>query len=156
MTKPLTKSQLSSLGLGAGKPFYTVDLPYLWGRFACGNCVIFGSGLVHLQDWRELAKVDVTRGEAAELLKGLERRIHGFHPILRNVGITHRWGGPILIADKWQPIFMNHPENDDVIVLGAYSGHGVALSVYLGRWAAEAMLGKRPLPEWNVAGTAAD
>jgi glycine/D-amino acid oxidase-like deaminating enzyme len=156
MTKPLTKTQLQSLGLRAGKPFYTVDLPYLWGRLARGNCIIFGSGLVHLQDWRELMKIDVKAGEAAELLKGLERRIHGFHPVLRKVSLTHRWGGPILIADKWQPVFMKHPKNQDAIVLGAYSGHGVALSVYLGRWAAEAMLGKRELPEWNVAETAAN
>jgi glycine/D-amino acid oxidase-like deaminating enzyme len=156
MTGPLTKTQLKAIGLGAGKPFYTVDLPYLWGRLARGNRVIFGSGLVHLQDWRELMNIDVKKGEAAELLKGLESRIHGFHPVLGKVSLTHRWGGPILIADKWQPVFMRHPENQDAIVLGAYSGHGVALSVYLGRWAAEAMLGKRDLPEWSIAKTAAN
>lgn len=155
MTKPLTKSQLKALGLTAGKPFYTVDLPYLWGRLARGNCVIFGSGLVHLNDWRELRQIDVRKGAAAELLKDLERRVRGLHPALKNVPFSHRWGGPILIADKWRPVFMKHPENDDATVLGAYSGHGVALSIYLGRWAAEAMLGKRELPEWNVAETAA-
>ena len=156
MTEPLTKAQLKSLGLAAGKPFYTVDLPYLWGRLAQRHRVIFGSGLVHLQNWRELSKINVKAGEAAALLKALERRVHAFHPVLRRIGITHRWGGPILIADKWRPVFMKHPENDDAIVLGAYSGHGVALSVYLGRWAAEAMLGKRALPEWNTAETAAN
>jgi glycine/D-amino acid oxidase-like deaminating enzyme len=62
--------------------------------------------------------------------------------------LSHRWGGPILIADKWQPVFRRHAEYRDVIVLGAYSGHGVALSVYLGAWAAEAMLGKKDLPQW--------
>jgi glycine/D-amino acid oxidase-like deaminating enzyme len=155
MTKPLTKPQLKALGLSAGKPFYTVDLPYLWGRLAHGNCVIFGSGLVHLNDWRELRQVDVSKGEAAELLKGLDRRVRALHPGLKRVRVSHRWGGPILVADKWRPVFMKHPENQDAIVLGAYSGHGVALSVYLGRWAAEAMLGKRELPEWNVAETAA-
>jgi len=35
-------------------------------------------------------------------------------------------------------------------VLGAYSGHGVALSVYLGAWAAEALLGRRDLPAWSA------
>jgi len=29
-TEPLSSGQISSLGLSAGKPFYTVDLPYLW------------------------------------------------------------------------------------------------------------------------------
>jgi len=36
-------------------------------------------------------------------------------------------------------------------VLGGYSGHGVAQSVYLGRWAAEVLSGKRSLPDWKVA-----
>ena len=156
MTEALKPSQIQALGLSAGKPFYTVDLPYLWGRLAFADRVIFGSGLVHLRDWRELMEIDVEKGETAELMKSLERRVCRLHPALRDVKITHRWGGPILIADKWQPVFMRHPENKDAIVLGAYSGHGVALSVYLGCWAAEAMLGRRQLPEWNIAEHAAD
>jgi glycine/D-amino acid oxidase-like deaminating enzyme len=36
-------------------------------------------------------------------------------------------------------------------VLGAYSGHGVAQSVYLGRWAAEVLCGRKSLPDWNLA-----
>ncbi len=62
---------------------------------------------------------------------------------------------PILIADKWEPVFRRHTHLRDVIVLGAYSGHGVALSVYLGAWAAEAMLGKRNLPQWEENANAA-
>jgi glycine/D-amino acid oxidase-like deaminating enzyme len=149
-TGPLSREQISSLGLSSGKPFYTVDLPYLWGRMLHDDRVIFGSGLVHLDDWRELLTLDVAEGQAAELLANLEERVRKLHPSLRNVRISHRWGGPILIADKWQPVFRRHAEHRDVIVLGAYSGHGVAQSVYLGAWAAEAMLGRRELPDWNL------
>jgi glycine/D-amino acid oxidase-like deaminating enzyme len=148
-TEPLSPDQLSSLGLDQGQPFYTVDLPYLWGRVFHRNRVIFGSGLVHLDDWRELLTLDVTEGQAAELLADLERRVHNLHPALRVARLSHRWGGPILIADKWQPVFRRHAQHRDVIALGAYSGHGVALSVYLGAWAAEAMLGKKELPDWD-------
>lgn len=149
-TEPLSPEQMSSLGLAQGKPFYTVDLPYLWGRVFDENCVVFGSGLVHLEDWRELLTLNVAEGQAAELLADLEKRVRDLHPALRSVRLSHRWGGPILIADKWQPVFARHPENWNVIVLGAYSGHGVAQSVYLGAWAAEAMLGRRELPDWNT------
>jgi glycine/D-amino acid oxidase-like deaminating enzyme len=155
-TEPLRDEQLSSLGLAAGKPFYTIDLPYLWGRVFDGNRVIFGSGLVHLEDWRELLTLNVTEGQAAELLADLEKRVHGLHPTLGGVRLNHRWGGPILIADKWEPVFRRHAHLRDVIVLGAYSGHGVALSVYLGAWAAEAMLGKKDLPQWEENANAAD
>jgi glycine/D-amino acid oxidase-like deaminating enzyme len=149
-TEPLTAAQLEAVGLASGRPFYTIDFPYLWGRLLPTKGVIFGSGLVHLSDWRELSNQDISVGQAAELIARLERRVHGLHPALANVQFTHRWGGPILIAEEWQPIFMQHPQSSRAIVLGAYSGHGVALSVYLGRWAAETMLGRRDLPRWDT------
>jgi glycine/D-amino acid oxidase-like deaminating enzyme len=155
-TEPLSQDHIRSLGLASGKPFYTVDLPYLWGRLVFGNRVIFGSGLVHLDDWRELLTLDVATGQAAELMTHLENRVHNLHPVLRDVRLSHRWGGPILIADKWRPVFTHHAANRNVIVLGAYSGHGVALSVYLGAWAAQSMLGKRELPQWNAEAAPAD
>jgi glycine/D-amino acid oxidase-like deaminating enzyme len=155
-TEPLSPEQLSSLGLAQRKPFYTVDLPYLWGRVFHENRVIFGCGLVHVEDWRELLTLNVTEGRAAELLADLEQRVHDLHPGLRSVRLSHRWGGPILIGENWVPVFRRHADHGNVIVLGAYSGHGVALSVYLGAWAAEAMLGKRDLPLWEGEADAAD
>jgi glycine/D-amino acid oxidase-like deaminating enzyme len=148
-TSPVAPGELQSLGLAPGKPFYTTDLPYLWGRLWEGNRIIFGCGLVHVKDWRELLTLDVRTGEAARLLQNLEVRVRAFHPALEKIEITHKWGGPILIVEGWQPVFAHHPESDHVIVLGAYSGHGVMLSTYLGAWAADAMSGRREIPEWN-------
>jgi glycine/D-amino acid oxidase-like deaminating enzyme len=147
-TGPLSDAVLEALGLSSGKPFYTNDLPYLWGRLLHRDRIIFGSGLVHVHDWRDLRTLDIGSGEAAKLMANLERRVHTLHPALCDVQITHRWGGPILIGEGWRPVFAAHPQSPHVTVLGAYSGHGVALSVYLGAWAAEAMLGRRALPAW--------
>lgn len=148
-TEPLTEKHLDELGLASRKPFYTTDLPYLWGRPLEDNRLIFGSGLVHLEDWRELLTLDIGTGKPAELLRQLELRIRGFHPALGGVRYTNRWGGPILFAEAWKPVFLHHPLSSQVVVLGAYSGHGVAQSVYLGSWAAEVLLDKRDLPSWN-------
>jgi glycine/D-amino acid oxidase-like deaminating enzyme len=148
-TEPLTDLQLEALGLASRKPFYTVDLPYLWGRMLDENRIIFGSGLVHVNDWRELMAVDVAKGEAAKLLANLKGRVRSLHPTLKDVKFGHQWGGPILIAGEWRPVFRHHPLDQRGIVLGAYSGHGVALSVYLGTWAAEAIIKKRTLPAWS-------
>jgi glycine/D-amino acid oxidase-like deaminating enzyme len=90
-----------------------------------------------------------TTGNARNLFESIERRIHNLHPELREIEITHRWGGPILFRENWHPVFMPHPESKNAIVLGAYAGHGVALSVYLGAWAAETLLGRRKLPSWG-------
>ena len=151
-TEPLRGTQIEQLGLASGKPFYTIDFPYLWGRKLRNDGFVFGAGLVHLQNWRELQDVDVSKGEAGNLIARLENRVRALHPALRNVQFTHRWGGPILIGDDWRPIFTRHPESPRSIVLGAFSGHGVAQSVYLGCWAAEALCGRRELPQWDSSG----
>ena len=147
-TEALTDAQLKEVGLSTRKPFYTVDMPYLWGRPLHGNQVIFGSGLVHLEHWSELFNLNISSGEAAGLMRLLEARVHLLHPALENVQFTNRWGGPILIADEMTPVFKHHLKSKNIIALGGYSGHGVALSVYLGRWAADVLVGKRTLPSW--------
>ena len=148
-TAPSTDAQLNELGLSTHKPFYTVDMPYLWGRSLHRNQLIFGSGLVHLEHWSELFNLDISSGEVAGLMRLLESRVHCLHPVLENIQFTNRWGGPILIADEMTPVFKHHLKSKNIIVLGGYSGHGVALSVYLGRWAGDVLAGKRNLPSWN-------
>jgi len=149
-TAPLAETDFKALGLGERRPFYTVDLPYLWGRFLPNGAIVFGSGLVHLNDWRELNSLDVSKGQAALLMERLIARIRALHPVLRRVRIMHHWGGPMLVAREWRPVFSRHPGLPDAIVLGAYAGHGVALSSYLGCWAAEALLDRRDLPKWGT------
>jgi gamma-glutamylputrescine oxidase len=167
-TAPLTKKLITSLGMDSGRPFYSVDFPYLWGRMLKNRGMIFGSGLVpafgkFLREdaaraksaeavtklWGGLERFDVRHGEPAARLRSLEKRVRLLHPAMKNVRITHRWGGPILTTKDFMPTFRAHPENKNVVVLGGFSGHGVALSVYLGRWAAEHFLGKRRLPRWH-------
>lgn len=146
-TAELGASVLEKIGLGERKPFYTVDLPYLWGRLL-GDAVIFGSGLVFPGNWQALHSIDIARGEAATLFRQLESRVRNLHPALHDVAFTHHWGGPIAITSQWKPVFERHPDCPDAIVLGGFSGHGVAQSVYLGAWAAEVLAGKRDLPSW--------
>jgi gamma-glutamylputrescine oxidase len=148
MTEPLADATLAQVGLSERKPFYTVDLPYLWGRLL-GNAVIFGCGLIFFDDWRGLHTLNVQQDEVPDLFARLEERIRRFHPALREVQFTHRWGGPICLADGWKPVFECHPACPNAIVLGGYSGHGVAQSVFLGAWAAEALVGRRDLPNWR-------
>jgi glycine/D-amino acid oxidase-like deaminating enzyme len=148
-TEPLKRSQLKALGLASRKPFYTVDFPYLWGRLTQNNSVIFGAGLVTSKNWRGLHHLNVHEGQPADRLRWLEDRVHNLHPTLKNVHITHRWAGPILFTQKMRPIFRHHPKSRNTIILAGFNGHGVALSVYLGKWAAQSLLNKRALPNWS-------
>ncbi len=164
-TAPLSAAQLKALGLSSRRPFYTVDLPYLWGRLLESNGVIFGAGLVPpyvgapsrfpfdsssiKNRAHDLRRYDVRKGEAAARLRWLEDRVHHLHRALASVRITHHWGGPIVFTENMLPIFRRHPRSKQVMLLAGYNGHGVALSVYLGKWAAEALLARRPLPLWH-------
>jgi glycine/D-amino acid oxidase-like deaminating enzyme len=158
-TAPLTKKQIAVIGMSSRRPFYTLDLPYLWGRMVKNRGMIFGSGLVPAFDeslpkhnakklWSGLEQATIRRGESFERLKTLEHRVRTLHPALQNVRITHRWAGPILLTDKFVPFFRAHPKNKKIILIGGYSGHGVALSVHLGQWAAQSLCSNRKLPNW--------
>lgn len=149
-TGPMKDADLEAVGLLPGKPFYTIDLPYLWGRIFQDNRVIFGSGLVHVKDWRELDALDVRSGEPAHLLASLESRVRRLHPALGGVEITHRWAGPILFPNDGCLFFHTHPLNANAVVLAGYTGQGVTLSVHLGRWAAEVLLDLKRMPAWNA------
>ncbi|MGC2420422.1 MAG: FAD-binding oxidoreductase [Candidatus Acidiferrales bacterium] len=150
MTASLGEEQLEAAGLSHGKPFYTVDFPYLWGRVRRDNSIVWGAGLVTEPASGDLRDVDIGSEEPARMFASLEKRVRGLHPALANAQFTHQWGGPILFREDWQPVFDWHPEQRNGIVLGAYAGHGVALSVYLGTWAAEIFLGRRDLPTWGA------
>jgi glycine/D-amino acid oxidase-like deaminating enzyme len=148
-TAPMQPKQIEAIGLAARKPFYTVDFPYLWGRLCPDNSIVWGAGLVDAPESGDLEEVDVGSGHAARMFAAFEKRIHGLHPALADARFTHRWGGPIAFRKDFRPVFSRHPRSRNAIVLGVFAGHGVALSSYLGAWAAEAMLGRRNLPGWG-------
>lgn len=149
-TEPLSAEQWKGLGLSSHKPFYTVDFPYLWGRPLWTGGYVFGCGLVGVENWREFDVLDIRQWQSAELFSRLETRVRGLHSSMKDIQFEHRWGGPILIANEWRPIFERHPRTANAVVLGAFSGHGVAQSVYFGSWAAEVLCGRRSLPNWNA------
>lgn len=155
LTPPVTEKTLAAIGLGERKPFYTVDFPYLWGRVRRDRSIIWGAGLVAAPGSRDLESLDIRTQEPQQAFATLENRVRHLHPALEHARFTHAWGGPILFRENWTPVFAHHPESRNAVVLGAYAGHGVALSVYLGTWAAEALLGKRDLPGWGAIHRAA-
>lgn len=154
LTESITAEQLAAIGLSERKPFYTVDMPYLWGRVREDNSIVWGAGLVQSPDEHNLDGVNISAAEPSKMFDTLERRVRGLNPALASIRFTQRWGGPILFRDSWVPIFDWHPRSakgsGSAIVLGAYAGHGVALSSYLGAWAAEALVARRDLPLWGM------
>jgi len=147
-TEPLSELKLTALGLRERHPFYTADMPYLWGRLLADGRLVIGSALVFPDDG-DVRRVSVGHPDAKVAFTRLETRLRGLHPALEGIGVSARWGGPVAFRRALAPIFAWHPDLPGVLVTGAYAGHGVALSVCLGTRAAEAIESGRALPDWG-------
>lgn len=71
----------------------------------------------------------------------IRRQIVELYPALRDVEITHGWGGYVGITVPRKPFVREVMPN--VISAGGYSGHGVMLSNFFGKLYAETVAGNR-------------
>lgn len=147
-TAALAPDALRKIGLDE-RPFYTVDLPYLWGRAHPRGGLVLGAGLV-FPAGRDVTRVGLRDPEAAAALERLEARVRSFHPVLSRIAIERRWGGPIAFRSDRAPVLGRHPSCAQVIVTGAFAGHGVALAVHVGKLVADALTNGSPLPPWGA------
>ncbi len=146
-TEQLKNSVIEEIGLGDGIPFYTADLPYLWGRTMRDGRVIFGAGLLFAAP-NELEQIGIDNEEFANIISALHDRIRRLHPSLSKVGFSASWAGPIAFTEGAVPVIGSLPGCPRVLVAGAYAGHGVALSVRAGELLANAIVVGEPLPAW--------
>jgi glycine/D-amino acid oxidase-like deaminating enzyme len=145
-TEPLADAIYDTIGWATHTPFYTLDLPYLWGRVTADGCMVIGGGTTGR------GNIDNARADAPDavrLFESLQRRIRGLHPALCSVRITHRWMGPLCAASDNKPIITHIDEDRRVLVATGYRGHGVALSVRVGKLLAEVLAGHGTLPAWS-------
>jgi gamma-glutamylputrescine oxidase len=71
----------------------------------------------------------------------IRRQISEVYPALKDVEITHGWGGFVGITVPRRPFVREVMPN--VIATGGYSGHGVMLSNFMGKLYAETVAGNR-------------
>jgi glycine/D-amino acid oxidase-like deaminating enzyme len=147
-TGPLSPDALEAVGLGRGLPFYTVDLPYLWGRVLPDRRIIFGGGLA-FDPGDDVSRIDLGSTEVVSSLAKLEGRVRRFHSALSEVPIPTQWGGPVAFRPSRRPLLYRLPTAPRVIVTGSYAGHGVALAVRVGDLLAESLVEDRDLPAWG-------
>ena len=79
--------------------------------------------------------------EPAGVKNAIRRQIADLYPALKDVEITHAWGGYVGITMPRKPYVREVMPN--VISAGGFSGHGVILSNFTGRLYAESIAGNR-------------
>jgi gamma-glutamylputrescine oxidase len=146
-TDPIGEPALAELGLGEAMPFYTTDLPYLWGRTTADERLVLGAGLVHGAD---VSRVALHGADGEATLARLEERVVRLHPILARTRIVARWGGPIAFTPQRTPVLSRQPGASGIIVYAGCAGHGIALGVRVGQLVTEAIVDGVPLPSWGA------
>jgi glycine/D-amino acid oxidase-like deaminating enzyme len=132
-TEPLPDDRFSAIGWNDRQPFYTNDLPLLWGRVLDEGRLLAGRELLSLDELqgRDLgAAIDDAGRKVAARLRGL-------HPALADVGLRRVWAGPIGRDASAIPGIHQTSELPHVWWAGGYAGHGLAQAFRLGRLAAK-------------------
>jgi glycine/D-amino acid oxidase-like deaminating enzyme len=135
-TTPPSDAQLDRAGLRDRQPFYTNELPLLWGRLLPGGGLLVGRELIRGTDHDA---VSLDRAMLAASLR-LMARVRGLHPAFVDLEIARVWSGPIARDDRGIPAIHADPEIDGVIWAGGYGGHGLAPAFRLGAMAARALI----------------
>lgn len=148
-TTPLEPAAIAVLGLADGLPFYTLDLPYLWGRTLRDGRLVLGAGLVTAGNG-PVTDIALDGAAGADMLARLATRAAGFHPALAGVAVRERWGGPIAFPPGRTPVLSALPDAPHVLVSGGCSGHGIALGVRVGQLVTDAIADGTPLPAWGA------
>ncbi|MGE3305191.1 MAG: NAD(P)/FAD-dependent oxidoreductase [Rhizobiaceae bacterium] len=76
-----------------------------------------------------------------DIPEAIRRQITEVYPALKDVKLTHGWGGYVGITVPRKPFVREVMPN--VISAGGYSGHGVMLSNFMGKLYAETVTGNR-------------
>ncbi|MEL6436596.1 MAG: FAD-binding oxidoreductase [Pseudomonadota bacterium] len=79
--------------------------------------------------------------EPGKFVDGIRRQMTEVYPQLKDIEITHAWGGNVGITLPREP-FVREVE-PGITAIGGYSGHGVMLANFTGKMWAEAVCGNR-------------
>jgi glycine/D-amino acid oxidase-like deaminating enzyme len=155
-TEPIPQATWEEIGLSRRETFSDYRHLFVYGqRTKDGRLAFGGRGAPYHYGSRVAAGFD--RDERVHVALG--RAIVELFPQLRDVAITHRWGGPIGVPRNWYPS-VNFDRSSGLAWAGGYVGYGVAASNLAGRTLADLICGRdtertrypwvnHPTPQWE-------
>ncbi len=136
-TAPLSASQWEEIGLEQGQAFSEFSRQVTYGQRSADDRLVFGARGGYRFGGRLRQDVELNAEEI-----GLRRYLFGeLFPQLRNVEISHGWGGNLGMARRFQP-HMLLDRGSRIALAGGYGGEGVGASNLAGRTLADLILGR--------------
>ena len=136
-TEPLSAATWESIGLERGQAFSESSRQVTYGQRTADNRLVFGARGGYQFGGKLRHNFDLTRSEIE-----LRRYLFGeLFPQLKNVQITHSWGGNLGMSRNFKP-HMLCDERSGIALSGGYGGEGVGASNLGGRTLADLILGR--------------
>ncbi|AWY39232.1 FAD-dependent oxidoreductase [Pseudomonas putida] len=136
-TEPLSAATWDEIGLSQGQAFSESSRQVTYGQRTADNRLIFGARGGYQFAGRLRHDFDLTTSEIE-----LRRYLFGeLFPQLKNVQITHGWGGNLGMSRRFKP-HMLCDRASGIALSGGYGGEGVGASNLGGRTLADLILGR--------------
>ncbi|VVN91215.1 NAD(P)/FAD-dependent oxidoreductase [Pseudomonas fluorescens] len=134
-TEPLSAAIWDEIGLSRGQAFSENSRQVTYGQRSADNRLVFGARGGYQFGGKLRHDFDLTRDEVE-----LRRYLFGeLFPQLKNVRITHAWGGNLGMSRRFKP-HMLCDRSSGIALSGGYGGEGVGASNLGGRTLANLIL----------------
>ena len=134
-TEPLSAAIWDEIGLSNGQAFSESSRQVTYGQRTADNRLIFGARGGYQFAGKLRHDFNLTRSEIE-----LRRYLFGeLFPQLKNVQITHGWGGNLGMSRRFKPHMLCDPASG-IALSGGYGGEGVGASNLGGRTLADLIL----------------
>lgn len=134
-TEPLSAATWDEIGLSNGQAFSESSRQVTYGQRTADNRLIFGARGGYQFAGKLRHDFNLTRSEIE-----LRRYLFGeLFPQLKNVQITHGWGGNLGMSRRFKPHMLCDPASG-IALSGGYGGEGVGASNLGGRTLADLIL----------------
>lgn len=135
-TAPLSDDQWSAIGLEDRPTFSDGRHVIIYGqRTADGRLAFGGRGAPY--HWR--SRIEPRFDQEPTVFAALQETLTELFPVLRDVEITHRWGGPLGIRRDWAAS-VSYDRGTGLAQAGGYVGDGVGTANLAGRTLADLLL----------------
>lgn len=137
-TAPLPADVWEAIGPAPGETFTDHRHLIVYGQRTTDDRMVFG-GRGAPYHWASAVRPEHDR--EPRVFAALERTLHELFPMLRDVPVTHRWGGPLGIARDWSAsVGLDH--RTGLGWAGGYVGDGVSTTNLAGRTLADLVTGQ--------------